>query len=273
MTRYPALLLSLTFSLLVLTGCGSLSGLSSSPEARAFISEYRNIPPRSLTAGGTLTLDAGLEEQLTVPIQYINHSDLGVSLSVRPLGVMEAVRVTVTDKEVLVLDRLNKRYARASLDGLSTQIASSLLGFNPYALKAFLGNEPFSEKAQGPSSLSKLRYAGGEGIYKFYEESPRIELLFNDRRELTRSYYEPAVNTSLQADYSEFAPLGTGGRFPMRTNLTVEMGIKDYHFDLNLENLRPYAGQEITTVPPSGYSEISIGDMWDILGFVSKILF
>ena len=273
MKRYISVLLTLSLSLLTLTGCGALSSLNSSPEARAFISEYRNIPSRSLTAGGTLTLDAGLEEQLTVPVQYINHSDLGVSLSVRPLGVMEAVRVTVTDKEILVLDRLNKRYARASLGGLSAKIASSLLGFNPYALKAFLGNEPFSEKAQGATSLSNLKYAGEQGVYKFYDERPRIELLFNDRHELTRSYYEPAINTSLQANYSEFAPLGTGGRFPMRTNLTVEMGIKDYHFDLNLENLRPYSGQEITTVPPSGYSEISIGDMRDILGFVSKILF
>lgn len=268
-------LTAFAFLALLLAGCGTFGGLGlgTSPEARTFIDGYRKLPERSLTANGTLTLDAGLEEQLTVPVQYINHSRLGVSLSVRPLGAMEAVRITVTDEEMLVLDRLNKKYARTSLDGLTTKIASSLFGFNPYAIRSVLGNEPFSENGYGADALNKLKYAPDRSSIRFFDNRPRIELSFDADRNLTRSYYEPAINTSILADYTDFRRIHNGTTFPSRTNLTIELGIRDYHFDLRLRDIRPYAGQEITTVPPAGYAEISISEMKDILEFVSKLVF
>lgn len=268
-------LLSLLVLTSLLSSCGTLGslGLGSNPEARVFINDFSRMPDRNLTAGGSLTFDAGLEEAVTVPVQFIAHSRLGVLLSVRPLGVMEAVRVTVTDREMLILDRLNKRYARMSLGSTSTKIASSLFGFNPYALKSLLGNEPFSDKSYGADALGKLKFSSERGRYKFTDSRPRIDLTFDEMKRLTRSYYEPAINMSILADYGDFRGLAGGGAFPSQINMAVEMGIKDYRLNLRLRDIRPYAGQEITTVPPSGYSEMSMSDMTDVLGFVSKLLF
>ena len=269
-----------TLALTALTSCGSLGGLSlgTSREVSAFITETDRRSDRSFTASGRLTLDYGDADQITVPVRYTLGGSLGVALSVRPLGIMEALRITVTDKEMLVIDRLNKRYMRAELGSISTKLASSLLGFNPHAVKAMLSNEPFSEKNYGPRSLSKLTFSDRRqetgGTYLFYDEKPRLELTFDEGKNLVRSYYEPAINTGLLAEYDAFVPVpGLVYTFPSLISYSLEMGIDDYRFDLRLDELLPYSGQEITTVPPAGYSELSISDMRQILGFLSKILF
>ena len=273
--KHLRILLALIPLLVLLSSCGTLRGLGLgfSPEARSFEKAYRSLPDRNLTAQGTLTIDTGTGEPITVPAQLVRHADLGVVLSVRPLGVMEAARITVTDEEILILDRLNKRYFHAEFDSFTTKTFSSLFSINPRAIRSLLANEPFSEKDSGKEALSRLTFSVEPPGYKFTNKDPRIELTFDSSLNLTRSYYEPGGNASFLAEYSDFRTLPNLSSFPALLSLTMEAGIDDHRFDLRLEEIRPYSGQEIETDPPAGYSRLSLKQITDVVGFLTKMLF
>lgn len=272
------LLYSIVFAL-TLTGCGSSQGMGrrEKKEARQFIEAYRMIPRGSVTANGELVITntsiSSFFDDITLPIRYTKCEGQGVSLSVRPFGVLEAFRISVTDRELLIVDRLSRRYSHTSLSSLSTRIASSFVGINLHAPRALLSNDPFSAKGYGSDALYGLRftYSPGRGV-TFGNNTPLIRLSLSQDHELIESVYEfgsEDVKTSLRAKYEDFTSSDDVSSFPLKMIFNVGNNKGEVEFIINLGEVHPYTGDKITTTPPEGYHEVTLSEMRKIIASFS----
>ena len=198
-------------------------------EAEAVVkkSESRQATKEWLTAKVKATVGAG-EKSMTVngTLRMRRDDVVQLSLFVPVLG-MEALRLEFTPQDVLVLDRLNKEYVRATYDEVSFLREASL---DFYALQALFRNELFVPGKRSVAGSEKLFSVeqSGNSFSLTLNNSPRLRYAF---RTSSKGNIEELLVTPKQPNgtefcwnYGNFQPFD-GNPFPMDMLMTLK-GVK-----------------------------------------------
>lgn len=284
--HFPITLL-LCWSLLLplLSGCGSsrkmiqqVAGHYNHLSKSQFIEVYsqkQEYP--SIAARGRVSLNIDLpakQIQLNgIGIRWYQAPGQGFELSIRPLGFLEAGRLTVADDTVLALDRLNKYYFLQ--EEAHRKLASQLPipGIDPIILQAMIENKPFNFVEIGPTALRRMEMKRTEEGYLFSSQlrpgGNQIKLLFDTALNLTLSTIIVPGKGQLQVIYDRFVHLRMGQEIrPLPTLLEIEFkgNAEQYgfiRFDLqDMEEAKPRTWE---TTPPAQYERVTLRDIYKII--------
>lgn len=202
---------------------------------------------------------------LSVSAQLRMKRDDVVRLSLRFLG-MEIGVLEFTPQDVLVLDRMNKRYVRAAYSEVSFLKAAELDFYSLQSLfwdELFVPGERNAENAASRFALSKE----GENPILTLTDTPRLTYAFttatdelvverllvkgqksNDKGQFTWTY----------GNFEEFA----GRLFPTDMKMSVTGTGKDVSLDLKLSGLKNDSDWNTRTTVSSKYTRMSVDEIF-----------
>jgi len=207
---------------------------------------------------------------LSVSAQLRMKRDDVVRLSLRFLG-MEVGVLEFTPQDVLVVDRMNKRYVRAAYSEVSFLKAAEL---DFFSLQSLFWDElfvPGERNAENAASRFVLSQDGGNPVLTL-ADTPRLTYSF------TTAASEPVVQQLLvkgqksndkgqftwtYANFEEFA----GRLFPTDMKMSVTGAGKDVCLDLKLSGLKNDSDWNTRTTVSSKYTRMSVDEIFKGLKF------
>ena len=187
-----------------------------------------------------------------------------IRLQLMAFGFVEAARIEFTKDYVLIMDRINKQYLKASYEHISFLRNS---GLNFYSLQALFWNELFQpgENKVTESLLNNFKVEDkGNGLtltisknnldYKWQTANSlinQVNVIYNDK---LRGVTGP------KRDYSEFKKHGNKA-FPSRNNILFATPTKDINIKMTLHNRRNESEWETRTEVPGKYRQVSVDDI------------
>lgn len=263
-TALVAVVLALLLSACGVTrrqGTSGEEGASLSLSKSAFLHQHSAMEsPAEVQGTGRVFLRKG-SESTRVPVSYSMVRDRSVVLSVRPLPFVEAGRVDVTNDAILVQDRMNRRYFRASLSRRGHLGVADLAGIDPAVLWAVAQNEPFTKRETGVEVLRSMKMHTEGGLYVFENKREGIRHEYDDRLRLIHSIVEVGVGRVAEVRYEDFSDTGV----PMTTILEVTDIDKVYGAELRLNSLGDKVKAQADTTPPAKYREVSLKELTELL--------
>lgn len=281
----PSCLLLCCSLLLLLSSCGSsrkaiqqVAGHYPHLTKSQFIELYsqkQDYP--SIAARGRISFNIEFSESHfnlnNIGLRWYQSPGNGFELSIRPLGFMEAGRLTVASDTLLALDRFNKYYflQKEARRMLSNQLP--IPGIDPMILQAMVENKPFNFVEIGSSALRRMEMKQSPEGYLFTTQlrpgGNKIQLLFDTSLSLTLATIIVPGKGELQVIYDRFVHLRMGQEMrPLPTLIEIEFkGSTDQYgfirFDLqDMEEAKPRTW-EVT--PPTGYERVTLQDIYKMI--------
>lgn len=281
-TRY---IFALLIACLMLTACHSSSTSQGSKpttsnsnqtthintSAASYASQIAKVKVNKtcITASAKVKL-TGIGKDLSVNAQLRMKRDDVVRLSLRFIG-MEVGLMEFTPQDVLIVDRMNKRYVRASYDEVSF-LKTAELDF--YSLQALFWNElfiPGQRNTANNISRFSLNQSGSKPVLML-TDTPRLTYAFttnssesvveqllvkgnknNDRGQFTWTY----------GNFKQFA----GRLFPTEMHMQATDAKKSVGMDLELSSLKNDSDWNTRTTVSAKYSRLSIDEVLKGLNF------
>lgn len=278
-------ILTLLIACLMLTACRSSRTTQSSEPTTSSSSPTTNIGASAasyatkiakvkvnqtcITASAKVKL-TGLGKDLSVNAQLRMKRDDVVRLSLRFIG-MEVGLMEFTPQDVLIVDRINKRYVRASYNEVSF-LKTAELDF--YSLQSLFWNElfiPGQRNTVSQAARFSLSQSDNKPVLTL-TDTPRLTYAFttnsaqsvveqllvkgnksNDRGQFTWTY----------ADFKQFA----GRLFPTEMHMQATDAKKSVGMDLELSNLKNDSDWNTRTTISAKYSRLSIEEVLKGLNF------
>lgn len=188
-----------------------------------------------------------------------------IQLSMTFLG-MEVARIEFTPGDVLVVDRFNKQYVKATYSDASF-LKSASLDF--YVLQSMFWNEIFVPGERSVKSAAKdfTMASSGDHTLLTLATSPKLDYDFLiktsgsllDRVTVTPKN-SPAGGESFVCRYGEFTDFG-GKQFPTQISLRASGGKREANMTINLSRLSNSSKWETRTKVPSGYKERPVDEI------------
>lgn len=257
------------------------SGLDQPGSARklSFVQKvYDNaVYTKNISSKIDLTLGKG-DDAISVAGTLRMRRDEVIRIQITPLGLMEVGRLEFTPDSVLVMDRMNKEYARAAYDQLPFLAAN---GIDFYTLQSlfwnelFLPGEPvlkeshlklFDVDIYNTSGLLPITYAVETG-------SGRARMSYTWSADATTgliattniTYSDPAKGAaSLRCSYADFVPVGSK-QFPTETALSFSTGMikgaEGMGMTLRLKAIDTSTDWEATTTVSGKYRRVTASDI------------
>lgn len=201
------------------------------------------IAEKKISLSGNLRMKRGdvIQLSMTVPI------------------IGEVCRMEFTRDEVLVVDRINTRYVRASYDQVDF-LRSANLDFN--VLESIFWNEIFYPGSANVDSHLDEYTMSSAGTHTLLSltTAPKLDYAFLTLTEsalldrVTVSSKKVTDSSNLVCAYSDFAKFGAG-RFPTHMQLTFA-GDKTYGLDISLSSLASNADWQTRTQLSAKYQRI-----------------
>jgi len=195
-------------------------------------------------------------------------NDHMLQLSVQPLFGIEIFRFHMDNDTVVILDRMNKRYVKESIDELKNRY---LVGLDYYALQSLFTNKLFLEenKVLTPSDYTQFAYAKTATNYylKSVNNDSHITYLFSingDDRITFSHLFHPINKYSLQWSYSDFTQLGTQ-IFPYKMRIEVSSPKHKLDVEINYSNIVLDEPMELPITIPNGYTRTNFSDIIKII--------
>lgn len=270
-------LLAVLMVMMVLASCGSgksaaVSGadLSAASDAAYLRGVVSNAPSfDEFSAKMKLTATYG-GERLTVGGSIKMKKDEVIQLSLVAIGIVEAARIEITPKRLLLIDRIGRRYVEVKYDDLKF-FSDSKIDF--YTLQALFWNELF---------LPGVKHVKNSDIFDLSIQRGETQATLSTQvsRRLTYSFLTALANGLLEESrvqvagkktdgyrmnwsYSDFSALG-GKPFPAAMNLSLEGTEKPMTASFTFSRRNTEMEYEPLTVP-ARYKEIAVGDILKVL--------
>lgn len=271
--KYAYSLYSLLFlAVLLMTGCKSSSVVSkdSSLNSVAYVKALssKNVPSQVISAKTDVELSLG-GKKVNVNGSLKMKRDALVQLSFTFLG-FEVGRMEFTPTEVLLVDRANKRYVRASYADVDL-LKEANLDFN--TLQALFWNElfyPGQKDAASKINNFDIKVEGAETVFTL-NETPLVNYEFRTetaQSQLTRTSIKPKTgNGSAFCAYDNFTKVDNVN-FPQLISFGVS-GKGDLGMTLALSRIDMQAAAPQQTTLSSRYSSMATKD---VLSLISKLL-
>ena len=271
--KYAYSLYSLLFlAILLMTGCKSSSVVSkdSSLNSVAYVKALssKNVPSQVISAKTDVEISLG-GKKVNVNGSLKMKRDALVQLSFTFLG-FEVGRMEFTPTEVLLVDRANKRYVRASYADVDL-LKEANLDFN--TLQALFWNElfyPGQKDAASNINNFDIKVEGAETVFTL-NETPLVNYEFRTetaQSQLTRTSIKPKTgNGSAFCAYDNFVKIDNVN-FPQLISFGVS-GKGDLGMTLALSRIDMQAAAPQQTTLSSRYSSMATKD---VLSLISKLL-
>ena len=187
------------------------------------------------------------------------------------LGIMEAGRLEFTRDYVLIMDRINKQYVKASYDDIDFLKSN---GINFYTLQALFWNELFQPGKHKPSmgdftavpaanDAVLVSYDKGSLNYQWGTVRRTGQILSASARHQSKG----VTDAQLDWDYSNFKKFGKQ-QFPNDMQVSLRAKGKSLKIELGLSSLDTDKDWETRTTISSKYKEV---DAEDILRLLLKL--
>lgn len=217
-----------------------------------------------------LTLGSG-SDALSVAGTLKMRRDEVIRIQVTPLGLMEVGRLEFTPDSVLIVDRMNKEYARAAYDEVPFLTANDI---DFYMLQSLFWNELFLPGEQvlkesdlkrfdvdlDGGSLLPVTYGQDKLSYRWSAEAATGRI---DSTDITYTGSD-SDTAALHCVYGSFVPVGSK-QFPTETALTFASGktakAGSLGMTLRLKAVDTSADWEATTTVGSKYRRVTAADI------------
>ena len=205
---------------------------------------------KSITTGGQLRMIKGQSIQ--------------ISLRDPILGIMEAFRITLTPEEIIIVDRINKRYLAESMKDVQ---AKAPFDFNFYSFQALLSNQLFIAGKENISPDDYASYQIKEDQFFAYIksiDSHNMEYYFQSdytHRILKTQMYKKEWGSGIQWDYENFGLTDNRKLFPMSMKMELNMPDDTVYMNFALSNVAIDKGLDIDVSFPAKYRKVSLEEM------------
>ena len=190
-----------------------------------------------------------------------------IRLQLMAFGFVEAARLEFTKDYVLVMDRINKQYLRATYEQIDFLRAS---GLNFFSLQALFWNELFQP---GQEKLTKelldkysMNIGGDDIIISLAQDNMTYKWLANQSEgkiRMANILYKDRIHgtTQLNWDYSEYKPLGTK-QFPSEHGIVFTTAAnKEVKINMTLNYIGSESEWETRTSISNKYKEVKLDDI------------
>jgi len=195
-------------------------------------------------------------------------NDQMLQLSVQPLFGIEVFRFYMDNDTLIILDRMNKRYVKESLNEIGNHF---LVGFNYHTLQSLLTNRIFLEtdNVSSPTDYTKFAYKKTSTNYylQSINEEANIEYFFSvnaDDRITFCHLLDPVNNYSLQWSYSDFARVGSQ-IFPHNMKIEVSSPKRKLDIEINYSNIVLDEPLELSITIPNNYTQVNFSEIEKII--------
>ena len=187
-----------------------------------------------------------------------------IQLSLVALGIMEAARLEFTPQDVLVLDRINKRYIKASYSDFSF-LKEAGIDFN--VLESLFRNSIFFPENKTGVSLENK--SSSQVVVTCQNKRLKFKFLTSVATSLVQQTQIMSAGNSageldwIYGDFSDFK----GKSFPLSHQIKLSGLGKDAEVDIQLKNLSNDSDWETRTTVKKSYKEMQAGDVLKLLKF------
>lgn len=195
-------------------------------------------------------------------------NDQILQLSVQPLFGIEIFRFYIDNDTVVILDRMNKRYVKESINELKNRYP---VEFDYHTLQSLFTNKLFlgANKVLTPSDYTQFTY--GKTTTNYYLKSinndSSITYLFTidgDDRITFSHLFHPTNKYSLQWSYSDFKQLGIC-IFPYKGRIEVNSPKHKLDIEMNYTDIVLNEPMELSITIPKGYTQTNFSDIIKII--------
>lgn len=195
--------------------------------------------------------------------------DKAIEISIRPLVGIEMVRLHVDPDSLVLLDRMNKRFVKESIEDVKEVYP---VGFDYTTLQSLFTNQMFVSGQPDViySDYDKFLTGRVSNLYyllKSVDDKSGIEYSFtidgNDRITFTR-LVEPKENYAMDWQYENFV-MGTYKTFPHKMNVALTSPKQKASVGLEFSGILLDEDFELLVSIPGSYTRASISDILKIL--------
>ena len=211
------------------------------------------------------TLEKGVQEITLTGNMRMKYDDV-IQLQLMAFGMVEAARLEFTPEYVLLIDRINKQYLKATyteVDFLRNQ------GINFYTLQAlFRGNffMPGKKHLEASDMKKFTTETSGDECVVSYEQNHMLYTWLTDvntkQMKMANIVFRSltAGNTQMAWDYQDYSPLNKAP-FPSRHYVTVTSQDVIVNLTMNLSYLKSKSGWETRTKVSDKYRQVTVDEM------------
>lgn len=193
-----------------------------------------------------------------------------IQLSLVAIGIVEAARIEITPKRLLLLDRIGRRYMEVDYDELKF-FADSKIDF--YTLQALFWNELFlpGVKHVEGNDIFRLNVNRGEAQVTLTSQASKrlcysfLTALESGRLEESQVHVTAKKGAGYQMNwsYTDFLPLG-GQQFPSKMNLSLDGTEKPMKAAFSFSRWNTQVEYEPLSVP-ARYKRVEAADILKVL--------
>lgn len=262
-------------SVAYLTSCSSSKQLSKLPmvgnlSGTEYVEKVITSAPswKSLSGKTSVELYLGRKGKTKVNASLRIYRDKAIQLSVTPVLGIEVARIELTPEGLLVVDRMNKRFVRASFAEVSQLLHVSL---DFHILQSLFLNELF---LPGRDVLG----VGDVRAFKLTTDGSRVQLQPKKMRRIDYQFFTSAHNGSLEKtmigikgtglsldwNYSDFTMLEKH-LFPRNTLIRLNGAPQMYALNLKMSRLSVHGKWNGLTRLSQKYKQISLAEILNVL--------
>lgn len=195
--------------------------------------------------------------------------DSALQVSVQPLFGVEMFRLYIDPDSAVVLDRMNKRYVKESINSLKEHYP---VGFDFYTLQSIFTNSIFvsGKKIPAPSDYRQFAFTrSSDRNYYLITEDPEsgIEYSFTvngDDRVTFTHLMQPEEKHSFQWGYSNFVVLDEG-TFPVKMNASIASASRRVNTELIFSDIVIDEPLQLSQQIPASYTRTSMAEVMKII--------
>ncbi len=210
------------------------------------------------------SISMGEQQLLSVNGQIRIRKDSLIVLSVQPFAGVEVARMSFSNDEMLVVDRMNKRYYQTTYEQLRKDANVEV---NYHTLQAALCNELFvyeNEKAADQKDFN-VQNMGDVQILRHSNKNILQEFTIDKDKRLQSALLQNA-DGSIRLNNYNFVGDVNGRAFPMKMEFIVQ---KDVHHTLRFvmthKRIDVDQTMNFSNKVPSGYQQLSFSELQNLL--------
>ena len=242
--RKPEYLLFWVGLIILLNGCKTSHSTSSAvalskmgKEERIESIQNQTMPFNTLSSSLRFSIKPGMNKNTTTAnalLRIIKDQIIQLSLRIPLLGT-EVARISITPEQIIVIDRINKRYVSESMQTVKEKAS---FDFDFYSLQALFTNQLF---IAGKSSISGKDY----NSFDWNEDKFHVNLNNTDDQGIHYDFVSDFTNRIIQTEmyknkkeanlnwlYKDFGLASNNRLFPMK--MTMELTVPNDLITLNL---------------------------------------
>ncbi len=245
--------------LLALVGCRH-SKEAAGGEAAAFATPQFS----TLSVKSTVTFSQGERQLFSVGAQIRMRRDSAISISFQPFPGVEVARLFFSATEAMVVDRMNKRYFKASYDEWGDSLA---VGVDLHSLQSVLLAVPFVYGRVTDPSEADFNIAVMDSLRLLQcGDNKVLQEFVMEKSGMLRSGSMQGDGLSLRWTYSDFSGKVKNRPFPLKAEISMQDGpANTLRLRFDHKKADEVASANFNGECPSGYTRLTATQLKDIL--------